>query len=173
MSEEKYSVEYLGGHPLFMKKSGGELRVSDTEISFWSGIAKNKKWVVPLKDIKQVAIQDQDKITLTRALLLGFASLIFKKKKRFLVLYFNVAGMDAGAIFDFPHDIGDSRKAAMMQTIIQRKSLLTASVSQPSQESAIIRERETIREIVKIRCTHCGRLYDEIDNYCPYCGAGR
>lgn len=37
----------------------------------------------------------------------------------------------------------------------------------------VIRERETIREIVKIRCPYCGKLYNETDNACPHCGASR
>jgi len=86
--EKKFSVEYLGGHPLYMKKMRGELRVSETEISFWTGLAKSKKWLVPLKDIKKVDLQEQSKITLTRALLLGLGSLIFKKKKRFFCFIF-------------------------------------------------------------------------------------
>jgi DNA-directed RNA polymerase subunit RPC12/RpoP len=32
--------------------------------------------------------------------------------------------------------------------------------------------REVIRELVKIRCAHCGSLYDERENKCPNCGAG-
>lgn len=34
----------------------------------------------------------------------------------------------------------------------------------------IIREKEIIREIVKVRCRNCGHLYDERDNKCPNCG---
>jgi hypothetical protein len=36
---------------------------------------------------------------------------------------------------------------------------------------AVIRERETIREVVKIRCGHCKQLYDETHDFCPNCGA--
>jgi rubrerythrin len=36
----------------------------------------------------------------------------------------------------------------------------------------VYREKEIItREIVKIRCRHCGRLFEEKSNYCPHCGA--
>jgi hypothetical protein len=41
----------------------------------------------------------------------------------------------------------------------------TASETQP-----IIKEKEIIREIVKIRCPYCGNLYDEKLDKCPYCG---
>ena len=44
--------------------------------------------------------------------------------------------------------------------------------SQPGQVTAspvIIREREVIKEIVKIRCSHCGNLYDQHENKCPHC----
>jgi len=34
----------------------------------------------------------------------------------------------------------------------------------------VVREREIIREIVKIRCPYCGNLYDEKLDKCPHCG---
>jgi hypothetical protein len=37
----------------------------------------------------------------------------------------------------------------------------------------IIREKETIREIVKIRCQFCGNLYNETIDRCPHCGGHR
>jgi hypothetical protein len=44
-------------------------------------------------------------------------------------------------------------------------------VSQPGIKE-VFREREIItREIVKIRCRHCSRLFEEKSNYCPHCGA--
>lgn len=43
----------------------------------------------------------------------------------------------------------------------------------PEQTPVIIREKEIIREIVKIRCRHCGNLYLETLDKCPSCGAGR
>lgn len=36
-----------------------------------------------------------------------------------------------------------------------------------------VSQKEIIREIVKIRCSYCGNLYDEIQDKCPYCGAKR
>jgi len=81
--------------------------------------------------------------------------------------------MDAGAIFDFPGDIGDRRKKEMMETILQRKSVLLASGQQVGKEQVVIKEKEIIREIVKVRCKYCGRLYDETENQCPHCRAGR
>ena len=35
----------------------------------------------------------------------------------------------------------------------------------------IYKEREIIREIVKIRCRNCGTLFEEKANRCPHCGA--
>lgn len=37
-------------------------------------------------------------------------------------------------------------------------------------EQPVVREREIIREIVKIRCPYCGNTYDEKEDVCPYCG---
>lgn len=34
----------------------------------------------------------------------------------------------------------------------------------------VIKEKEVIREIVKIRCSYCGNLYDEKLDKCPHCG---
>jgi len=37
----------------------------------------------------------------------------------------------------------------------------------------VVKEREIIREIVKIRCPYCNNLYDEKYDKCPYCGGKR
>lgn len=41
------------------------------------------------------------------------------------------------------------------------------------QNQPTIKEREIIREIIKIRCPYCGNLYDETADKCPNCGAGK
>ena len=41
----------------------------------------------------------------------------------------------------------------------------------PPQEAHVMRERIVIKEIVKIKCSYCGNLYDQGSNQCPYCGA--
>jgi Na+-transporting methylmalonyl-CoA/oxaloacetate decarboxylase gamma subunit len=41
------------------------------------------------------------------------------------------------------------------------------------EEAALVKERETIREIVKIRCPYCSNLYDEKHDKCPHCGGKR
>jgi len=46
-----------------------------------------------------------------------------------------------------------------------------ASGAQPVQPVA--REKEIIREVIKIRCPYCGNLYDENQTKCPNCGANR
>jgi len=35
----------------------------------------------------------------------------------------------------------------------------------------VIKEKEIIREIVKIRCPYCNTLYNEAEDACPNCGA--
>jgi len=37
--------------------------------------------------------------------------------------------------------------------------------------SGVMKEREVIREIVKVRCRYCGQLYEERLDRCPRCGA--
>jgi len=39
--------------------------------------------------------------------------------------------------------------------------------------AAVVREREIIREIVKIRCPYCNNLYEEKYDRCPNCGGQR
>jgi len=47
------------------------------------------------------------------------------------------------------------------------------SQSTPEETTPIVKEREIIREIVKIRCPYCNNLYDEKYDKCPYCGGKR
>jgi len=48
------------------------------------------------------------------------------------------------------------------------------SESQSKREgAAVVKEREIIREIVKIRCPYCNNLYDEKYDNCPHCGGRR
>lgn len=45
---------------------------------------------------------------------------------------------------------------------------------QPTEKPAtVVKEREIIREIVKIRCPYCNNLYDEKYDKCPHCGGKR
>ena len=41
--------------------------------------------------------------------------------------------------------------------------------AQPENQ-VVVKEKEIIREIVKIRCSYCGNLYDEKLDRCPHCG---
>lgn len=34
----------------------------------------------------------------------------------------------------------------------------------------VVKEREVIREIVKVRCRYCGQLFEEKLDRCPHCG---
>lgn len=45
--------------------------------------------------------------------------------------------------------------------------------SEVPQSPQVVREKEIIREVVKIRCSYCGTLYDENLVKCPNCGAQR
>ena len=35
----------------------------------------------------------------------------------------------------------------------------------------VIKEKEIVREVVRIRCRHCGTLFEEKSSKCPNCGA--
>jgi hypothetical protein len=45
--------------------------------------------------------------------------------------------------------------------------------SEAPQNPQVVMEKEIIREVVKIRCSYCGTLYDVNLDKCPDCGAKR
>ena len=53
--------------------------------------------------------------------------------------------------------------------VLQEISAKRVSEKQKSESEKII----IIKEIVKIRCSYCGGLYDESNDRCPYCGGKR
>jgi len=58
--------------------------------------------------------------------------------------------------------------------IINFYRLLKRPARTSSEETpTIVKEREIIKEIVKIRCPYCNNLYDEKYDKCPNCGGKR
>lgn len=57
-----------------------------------------------------------------------------------------------------------------LETLSAKRTKKPISATPPTAQPIMIKEREVIREIVKVRCRHCGNLYDERDNNCPHCG---
>jgi hypothetical protein len=57
-----------------------------------------------------------------------------------------------------------------LDTLSAKKTKKPSSEITQTAQPIIMKEREVIREIVKVRCGHCGNLYDERDNKCPHCG---
>jgi len=56
----------------------------------------------------------------------------------------------------------------------QQMGLKGLKASSSEKQERVVREREVIvKEIVKIRCPYCHKLYDESDHKCPNCGASR
>ncbi len=53
------------------------------------------------------------------------------------------------------------------------RMLQKSTQTQLEEPTAIVREREIIKEIVKIRCPYCNNLYDEKYDKCPHCGGKR
>jgi uncharacterized membrane protein len=47
------------------------------------------------------------------------------------------------------------------------------SLKQHEEVQTVIKEREIIKEIIKIRCPYCDNLYDEKEDKCPNCGGRR
>jgi rubrerythrin len=68
-------------------------------------------------------------------------------------------------------DTDDKTREQIMDGIM--KATTPNAPSAPQQVvKEIHKEREVItREIVKVRCLHCGYKFEETSNYCPHCGA--
>jgi hypothetical protein len=166
-------VEYIGGHPFYMKRDMGEVKVSEAGVSFWSGIIKKRqRFVIPLKDLKRAELQEQEAIR-PRALLLGpLAFLFIKKRKRRLVLRFDVGGMESIASFDFPRDIGDARKATLMQTITEAKQRLGLPEVAKAVPPIVPRRVEAaeLREPAPNLCPDCGYENRPVARFCVKCG---
>ena len=55
---------------------------------------------------------------------------------------------------------------------LQGSSLPQPTVpQQPSAQPQVIKEREIIKEVIKIKCPYCGALVDQGVDRCPNCGA--
>ena len=68
--------------------------------------------------------------------------------------------------------VTQERRALELETVrAQRERIATKGVD--LQQVPVAKEREVIREreIVKIRCRYCGKLYVETADKCPHCGA--
>jgi RNA polymerase subunit RPABC4/transcription elongation factor Spt4 len=65
----------------------------------------------------------------------------------------------------------EGKTAAQIQDEILRKTGSTREIPQQPVYKEVYKEREIIREIVKIRCRNCGTPFEEKLNRCPHCGA--
>lgn len=63
----------------------------------------------------------------------------------------------------------ESRRVPPVATRAEASSVSERAQTPVTRE--IYKEREIIREIVKIRCRHCGTLFEEKLDHCPHCGA--
>lgn len=66
--------------------------------------------------------------------------------------------------------IEKERRALELERIKQQREKV-ARGEIDLEKPPVTREREIIKEIVKIRCRYCGKLYDERLDRCPHCGA--
>ncbi len=57
------------------------------------------------------------------------------------------------------------------RTIAEEETTHTTQQVVPSTVREVLKEREVIREVVKIRCRNCGTLAEQTSNRCPHCGA--
>lgn len=66
--------------------------------------------------------------------------------------------------------LGKEKEPAFWQEMaINRRKEMPKTEKQDT--AVTVREKETIREIVKVRCRHCGSLCLETLDRCPHCGA--
>lgn len=66
--------------------------------------------------------------------------------------------------------IEKERRALELERIRQQRGKI-AKGEIDLEKPPVTREREIIKEIVKIRCRYYGKLYDERSDKCPHCGA--
>jgi hypothetical protein len=100
----------------------------------------------------------------------------------------NVVCKDCGAKWFLIVDLlGNVRSAVLVTAGTDGKGADLLNVEHPlgfwqrlallglkERQEKVIKEREVIvKEIVKIRCSYCHKLYDESFDKCPNCGASR
>lgn len=68
------------------------------------------------------------------------------------------------------YQLEKERRALELDRVKYEREKIAKGITD-SDKPVVSREREIIREIVKIRCTYCGKLYDERSGRCPHCGA--
>ncbi len=54
---------------------------------------------------------------------------------------------------------------------LDKERLSRTPASTPGQPSTILKEKEVVTQVVKIRCRSCGSLNLETDSFCQNCGA--
>ena len=60
-----------------------------------------------------------------------------------------------------------------VRALTRPSEMILSSFTSPKSPPVVvreIREREIIREIVKVKCSHCGYLFDQKEDRCPHCG---
>ena len=90
------SVNYVGGHEAYSDVVIGNLGITDVNLVFffddkfsegeWSVKTKNILFNIPLNKIDNLVYDTSENITLSRFLLIGLASFVFKKKTCYLII---------------------------------------------------------------------------------------
>ena len=65
---------------------------------------------------------------------------------------------------------GTSILRFLVTLLLAGHAVSSSYTPQPKEHTTITREKEIIKEIVKIKCRYCGKLYDQHENKCSYCG---
>jgi len=93
-------ITYIGGHESFSQSKKGNLYLKEDKIVFIANLVSGM-FEVPLNQIDEITYDTSEKITLSRFLVLGLASVIFKKKTYYLIVnYTNEIGTKNQIIFE-------------------------------------------------------------------------
>lgn len=95
------NISYIGGHHEVSTETtrlNSRLKIKDDCLIYYS--MDEKLFSIPISKIKSVTYDKSEKITLSRAVALGFGSLIFKKKTYYLIIeYIAENGLQNSLIF--------------------------------------------------------------------------
>jgi len=141
------SVEYLGGHFQYPKKTLGTLVVYNDRVKFKQKYLESEGFSIPIEQIQEVGLVRESQWHAVRGILtLG---VLAKESKRYLSLRFvdKDKGLEGRPLFDFPLDVGDGRKTRISQAITEARETLVKEEKVPSKE---VPEEDPLK-ILKLR----------------------
>jgi len=101
-------INYIGGHEIYSNMKKGKLYLYDDRIDFYSSeIFGNESernvplFSIPMNEVSTIAYDLSENISLSRFIMLGLASFVFKKKTYYLIIrYVNRVGVENEVVFE-------------------------------------------------------------------------